>query len=94
MKGLKAGTSDENSPENITLKFFSAKERKHVKLRLAAKGVLWVIVDSPAWSYYFNLRKAALLAKLKAMPGSLVRELRLTVGEIEEPALKSCKKRD
>jgi hypothetical protein len=83
MKGLQHNISDENSPENIEKRFFSAKERKHIKLRRAEKGVLWVIVDSPAWSYYFNLRKAALLAKLKALPDAGIKELRFAVGAIE-----------
>ena len=83
MKGLRQNVSDENSPENITKRFFSAKERAHVKLRPAAKGVLWVIVDSPAWMYYFNLRKAVLLAKLKGLPGAGIKELRFAVGAID-----------
>lgn len=62
-------------------KALTKKELGHIKLNYFRKGILGLSVDSSVWLYSLNLKKTALLNKLKECSPE-VKEIRFNIGDI------------
>jgi hypothetical protein len=59
------------------------KERKHIRPQGLRAGILTVHIDSPAWMYTLNLKKAWLLQQLQEKIGrDALKDIRLRIGAL------------
>ncbi len=78
---VKKSGSNNDSPEAWLRKVLTKKELGHIKLHYFRKGILGLNVDSSAWLYSLNLKKASLLCKLKEYSQD-IREIRFNIGDV------------
>ena len=65
----------------MLLEALDEKEKKHAQPLCLEKKILTLNVDSPAWMYSLNLKKARLLKTLQEKVGSdVIKEIRLKIG--------------
>lgn len=77
-------SSPPEDPELLLAKAFPRKELPHIQFHYFRSGVMGVKVDSSARLYFLNLQKAAILKKLRDNSCSVVKDIRLSLGEISE----------
>lgn len=70
---------------NALLGLLDEKEKKHIKPHGLRSAVLTLYVDSPAWMYALNLKKAQLIRRLQEkISQDIVKEIRFRIGTIRE----------
>ncbi|MBN1913075.1 MAG: DUF721 domain-containing protein [Candidatus Omnitrophica bacterium] len=75
-----------DNPQLWLREVFNKQQQKHTCFSYFKKGILGIKVDSSAWSYQLNLEKARLLESLRQRSSSEIKDLRFSVGNIEEKA--------
>jgi len=76
----KSGLNDEG-PQAWIRKVLTKKELGHIKLQYFRKGILGLSVDSSSWMYSLNLKKEALLSKLKKCSQD-IKDIRFNIGDL------------
>ena len=83
VEGLSSG---KNRPQEQILKIWQEvlgkKTSKHTKIMGLYKGVLLVNVDSSVWLFHLNLKRGALLKKLRSATGEL-KEIKIRIGSVK-----------
>ncbi len=77
----KSGLNND-TPEDWLRKVLTKKELGHIKFHYFRKGILGLMTDSSVWLYSLNLKKEALLSKLKNCSAE-VKEIRLSIGDLK-----------
>lgn len=75
--------AEADEPRSLLKKVFKKKDLLHVKFRYFKGGVLCIDVDSSVRLYELNLRKQALLDKLRAATKTAIKDLRFCLGDTQ-----------
>jgi len=77
---VKKKTPPKDDPGALLKKALTKQDLKHVKSGYFRAGVLDIEVDSSAWLYHLNLKKAEILNKLRQKASAVIKDIRFRIG--------------
>ncbi len=82
--GSRKGLTPDEDPNLLLQKAFPKKDLPHIQFQYLRSGIMGVKVDSSARLYFLNLQKGLILKKLRDNSRSVIKDIRLSLGEISE----------